>query len=172
MTVNALYLVVCAAPPARTSTRAVIEAAQAAGWDVSVVATPTAADGWLPEGLEELTGHRVRSQTRRIDEPRYQPLANAVLVAPATFHTINAWAAGINDTLALGVLNEAFGLSLPIAVVPWFKEALRAHPAFKQNVNLLEAAGASFAPIDPANPPDDTTIAAMAVKTLGYPPAS
>jgi hypothetical protein len=29
-----------------------------------------------------------------------------VLVAPVTFNTVNQWAAGINDTLALGLLNE------------------------------------------------------------------
>ena len=163
---NELYLVVCAAPPARTATGAVIRSAQAAGWDVSVVATPTAAAGWLPAGLAELSGHPVRSERRRPDEARYEPLASAVLVAPATFHTINAWAAGINDTLALGVLNEAFGRSVPVAVVPWVNEALRAHPAFARNLAVLEGAGASFAVVDPSNPPDETTMAATALDTL------
>ena len=163
---NVLYLVVCAAPPARTATGAVTEAAQAAGWDVSVVATPTAAAGWLPAGLAELSGHRVRSERRRSDEQRYEPLANAVLVAPATFHTINAWAAGINDSLALGVLNEAFGRSVPVAVVPWVNEALRAHPTFAHSVAVLEGAGASFAVVDPSHPPDGATMAATALDTL------
>jgi flavoprotein len=35
------------------------------------------------------------------------------VVAPATFNTINKWAQGISDTLALGLLNEATGLGLP-----------------------------------------------------------
>lgn len=163
---HALYLVVCAAPPARTATGAVIRAAQAAGWDVSVVATPTAAAGWLPAGLAELSGHPVRSERRRPDEPRYEPLANAVLVAPATFHTINAWAAGINDSLALGVLNEAFGRSVPVAVYPWVNVALRAHPAFARSMAVLEGAGASFVAVDPSNPPDEATMAATALDTL------
>jgi phosphopantothenoylcysteine decarboxylase len=163
---RALYLVVCAAPPARMATGGVIRAAQAAGWDVSVVATPTAAAGWLPAGLAELSGHPVRSERRRPDEPRYEPLANAVLVAPATFHTINAWAAGINDSLALGVLNEAFGRSVPVAVYPWVNAALRAHPAFARSMAVLECAGASFATVDPFNPPDEATMAATALDTL------
>jgi hypothetical protein len=163
---NSLYLVVCAAPPARTTTRAVIEAAQGAGWDVSVVATPTAAR-WLSPGLAELTGHPVRSEARRPDEPRYEPLANAVLVAPATFHTINCWAAGLNDTLALGVLNEALGRSVPVAVYPWVNEALRAHPVFARNVAVLGAAGVHFASVDPANPLSGAAMAAVAVEALG-----
>ena len=163
---NSLYLVVCAAPPARTTTSAVIEAAQGAGWDVSVVATPTAAL-WLPSGLAELTGHPVRSETRRPDEPRYEPLANVVLVAPATFHTINCWAAGLNDTLALGVLNEALGRSVPVAVYPWVNEALRAHPVFAGNVASLEHAGVYFAAVDLANPLSGAPLAAAAVEALG-----
>jgi hypothetical protein len=35
-----------------------------------------------------------------------------VVVAPATFNTINKWALGIIDTLVLGILNEALGLGL------------------------------------------------------------
>ena len=162
---NVLYLVVCAAPPARTTTSAVIEAAQRAGWDVSVVATPTAAP-WLPSGLVELTGHPVRSETRRPDEPRYEPLANAVLVAPATFHTINCWAAGLNDSLALGVLNEALGRSVPVAVYPWVNEALRAHPAFARHMAVLEGAGVYFAAVDPSNPPGEASMVSAAIDAL------
>jgi hypothetical protein len=161
-----LYLVVCGAPPARTTTRAVIEAAQGAGWDVSVVATPSAARR-LPPGLVELTGHPVRSEARRPDESRYEPSANAVLVAPATFHTINCWAAGLNDTLALGVLNEALGRSVPVAVYPWVNEALRAHPVFAGNVASLEHAGVYFAAVDPANPPNGAPLAGAAIEALG-----
>jgi phosphopantothenoylcysteine synthetase/decarboxylase len=39
------------------------------------------------------------------------PRADAVAIAPATFNTINKWVAGISDTFALGLLNEAIGLS-------------------------------------------------------------
>lgn len=38
------------------------------------------------------------------------PLATAIAVVPATFNTINKWVAGISDTFALGILNEAIGL--------------------------------------------------------------
>ena len=60
--------------------------------------------------LAELTGHPVRSQYKQPDEPDVLPPADAFVVAPATFNTINKWALGISDTLALGLLNEATGL--------------------------------------------------------------
>jgi phosphopantothenoylcysteine decarboxylase len=34
------------------------------------------------------------------------PDADAILAAPLPFNTINKWAVGISDTLALGLLNE------------------------------------------------------------------
>ncbi|WP_425566034.1 hypothetical protein [Polymorphospora rubra] len=37
-------------------------------------------------------------------------------VVPATFNTINQSCAGVNDTFALNVLNEALGSRLPIII--------------------------------------------------------
>lgn len=162
---NVLYLVVCAAPPARTATTAVVQHAQRVGWDVSVIATP-AAHGWLPAGLAEVTGHPVRTEMRGPDDPSYEPLGDAVLLAPATANTINRWAAGINDTLALGLLNEALGRLVPIAVVPWIGTALRAHPVYGRNVDLLGAAGVHFATIEPTERMGSEVIAATAIDAL------
>lgn len=160
-----LYLIVCAAPPARTATTAVVQHAQRAGWDVSVVATPAALD-WLPARLAEVTGHPVRTETRGPDDSSHGPLGDAVLVAPATFNTINRWAAGINDTLALGLLNEALGRSIPVAVVPWINDALRAHPAYRRNVDLLGTAGVHFAAIEPTEHMRHEEIAVTAIDAL------
>lgn len=65
-----------------------------------------------------------------------------MVVAPATFNTINKWAAGINDTYALGVLNEALGAGLPTVVSLYAKSALAAHPAFASSLERLKSAGA------------------------------
>jgi Flavoprotein. len=48
----------------------------------------------------------------------------AVVVAPATFNTVNKWAAGITDTFATGLLCELTGLGVPILAVPLVKDAL------------------------------------------------
>jgi hypothetical protein len=64
-----------------------------------------------------------------------------MVVAPATFNTINKLAHGISDTLALGLLNEAIGLGLPITAVPWPNVALARHPAFRHSVAALREWG-------------------------------
>ncbi|MGH3813712.1 MAG: flavoprotein, partial [Pseudonocardiaceae bacterium] len=65
---------------------------------------------------------------------------------PATFNTINKWAAGISDTFALGILNEAIGLELPIVVAPYAKASLAAHPAFNENLEKLHRWGVHVLP--------------------------
>ncbi|MCM3883523.1 flavoprotein [Frankia sp. R82] len=134
-----LHLVVCAAPPASQIT-ALVRAAHDADWSVCVVPTLPAAS-WLDvRALEELTGHPVRTRPRQPDEPRL-PQADAVAVVPATFNTINKCAAGINDSPALGVVNEAIGLELPVVVAPYVKASLAAHPAFGRALCDLAAFG-------------------------------
>ncbi len=100
-----------------------IRAAQAAGWDVCLILTPSAyrwsvkeAPGELDE-LRDLTGHPVRHQNKLPSEPDMLPQPDAILVAPLTATTVNKWAAGISDTLALGLLTEAIGLELPIVAL-------------------------------------------------------
>jgi hypothetical protein len=72
------------------------------------------------------------------------PPPDAVVVAPATFNTINKWAAGISDTLALGMLNEAIGMRLPVIAVPFPSVALARHPAFMRNMATLKEWGVRF----------------------------
>jgi phosphopantothenoylcysteine decarboxylase len=56
-------------------------------------------------------------------EPDVLPPADAIIVAPATVNTINKWAAGICDTVALGILVEAIGKKLPIVALPFTNRA-------------------------------------------------
>jgi phosphopantothenoylcysteine decarboxylase len=142
---DVLYLVVCAAPPARDAVSLVGDLRQL-GWDVSVVITRMAEPWVEAEAVARASGHPVRRRFRAPDAPPFQPLGDAVLVAPATFNTINQAAAGINDSLALGLINEALGHPVPLAFVPCVGDALAAHPAFLASVQLLAAAGALFLP--------------------------
>ena len=86
----------------------------------------------------------MRVDLRRPDEQDPFPPADAVLAAPLTFNTINKWAAGISDTVALGLLNELLVGGPPIVAVPCAKAALRAHPAYAANIQLLDHAGVQF----------------------------
>ena len=94
-----VYVVVCAAPPAQ-HIHELVSLLRSDHRQVIVFATPTAAE-WINRSLvRDLTGAPVRSVARSVDEPRTQPAPDAVVVAPATFNTINKWAAGINDNAA------------------------------------------------------------------------
>lgn len=135
-----LYVVACGGRPAGYLSP-FIKHAQTQGWDVCVIATPSALKFMDTEELAQLTGHVVRYEYKQPDEPDVLPPPDAMIVAPATFNTINKWAGGISDTLALGLLNEAIGLALPIIAVPFPNTALARHPAFTDNVAKLRSYG-------------------------------
>jgi phosphopantothenoylcysteine synthetase/decarboxylase len=99
------------------------------------------AAGWLADDLAALTGHPVRSAYKLPGEPDVLPSADAMIVVPATFSTINKWAAGISDTLALGLINEAIGMSIPIVTVPYVNAPLARHPALAASFATLRGAG-------------------------------
>jgi phosphopantothenoylcysteine synthetase/decarboxylase len=136
-----MYWIMCAAPPVQDWQDAARQLQQD-GWDLYAIPTQAAAS-WLDvDGLAQVTGHAVRTRPRLPHETDELPPASAVLVAPATFNTLNQWAAGINDTLPLGLLNELLGLEVPIVVAMYCKSALAAHPAYRPNITRLEQAGA------------------------------
>jgi hypothetical protein len=136
---RALYVIGTSAPPVRQLDEA-CQAAIELGWDPCVILTPTAADWVDVERLSDLTSRAVRVYPRRPDEQDPLPPADAVLAAPLTFNTINKWAAGISDTLALGLLNELLVDGPPIVAAPCVKSALRAHPAYPRSIQLLRNA--------------------------------
>jgi phosphopantothenoylcysteine decarboxylase len=149
-----LYLVVCAAPVARRAGE-LVEYAQRAGWLVCVVATPRAASWIDVDALARRTGYPVRSDHKRPDEPDVLPRPDAIAVVPATFNTVNKWAAGISDTLALGLLNEAVGLGLPILVVPYVKPPLADHPAYVRSIAFLAESGVRLMSAEALQPDAD-----------------
>lgn len=132
-------MVACGAGPASRIGQ-LVAAAQGHGWTVQVIATP-AALAFLDLGaLAELTSSPVRSQYRDPGEPRSGP-SDAIIVAPATYNTINKWAQGISDTYALGILAEATGLRVPTAVLPFVNSALASRLPFQRSVEDLRREG-------------------------------
>ncbi|MFE3263213.1 flavoprotein [Streptomyces sp. NPDC059215] len=138
-----LYVVVCAAGVAR-DVGTLIAAARASGWEVGVIATPQALGFFDTADVEARTGRPIRSAWRAPGDPRPFPAPDAVAVAPATFNTVNKWAAGIADTLALGTLCEVYGLGVPTAVLPCVSDALAAHPAYRASLDRLRGMGVRF----------------------------
>ncbi len=91
--------------------------------------------------LASLTGYPVRSAYKHPDEPDLLPSADALLAFPATFNTLNKWALGITDTLAVGLLCEYTGRKKPIVAVPVTGEGLGNHPALLRSVRMLRRYG-------------------------------
>jgi phosphopantothenoylcysteine synthetase/decarboxylase len=135
-----LYVIACGGRPAGDLPE-FTSGALAQGWDVCVIATPSGLKFLDPGKLAYLTGHPVRSDYKQPDEPDVLPPADVFVVAPATFNTINKLAAGISDTLALGLLNEGIGAGQPVIAVPFPNQVLARHPAFVASVATLRSWG-------------------------------
>ena len=134
-----LSVIVCGAGPASEAGR-LVKLAQQRGWKIQVIATPAALDFLDVAGLEALTGSPVRSAYRSPGEPRSLK-ADAVIVAPATYNTINKYAQGISDTYALGILAEGVSLPIPVVVLPFVNSALASRRPFRNSVGQLRDEG-------------------------------
>src|SRR5260221_14614128 len=139
---GALYIISCAASSA-TLVPNLIRQAQTASWEVCVITTPQGTKFIDSPLLERLTGYPVRSEYKRPEEPDVLPRADALVVFPATFNTINKGLLGISDTLALALLCEYTGLKMPIVAVPCFRTGggLDGHPAFFRSLQMLRENG-------------------------------
>jgi phosphopantothenoylcysteine synthetase/decarboxylase len=137
-----LYVVACATLAARDVGK-LVGLAQDSGWSVCVVATPMATRFIDEAALEAQTGYPVRSDYKQPGTSDELPPPDAIIVGGASANTINKLSAGISDNLALGLLNEAIGLGLPLAILPFVNTALAAHPAFERSVRQLRDAGAT-----------------------------
>jgi hypothetical protein len=142
MTSRTLYLFASAAPPV-ADIAVVVERAQADGWDVCLGLTPTAAL-WLEDSLTSLaalTGHPVRSEYKLPGEQDAWPKADVILFAPATFNSINSWAAGFTSSFVVGVVAEAIGKEIPTVAMPCVNEAYAKHRALDRSIADLREQG-------------------------------
>jgi phosphopantothenoylcysteine synthetase/decarboxylase len=137
---SVLYSIVCGSPAAR-GVGTLIDLARAGGWDVCVIATPDGRKFIDVPALVARTGHPVRSKYKNPGDLDVLPDPTAMIVAPATVNTINKWAAGIADTLPLGLLVEGLGRGLPIVAMPFTNSAMAAHPAFGESISRLRSWG-------------------------------
>jgi hypothetical protein len=131
-----LYVIACGSPVARDVGR-LVALGQDDGWDVCVVVTPDGRKFVDEPALARQTGHPVRTAYKNPGDPDVLPDPDAIIVGPATVNTINKWAVGITDTLALGLLVEGQGKGLPIVAMPFTNAAMAAHPAFRESIARL-----------------------------------
>jgi phosphopantothenoylcysteine synthetase/decarboxylase len=137
-----LYVLSCGSSAA-TGVEPLVRAARDAGWSVCSVLTPHGTKFVDAGRLEALTGFPVRSEYKRPEEPDVLPPADAIVVYPATFNTLNKWAAGISDTLVLGLLAEYTGYRAPIVAVPCVGRGsgLDTNPVLRESLERLRRWG-------------------------------
>lgn len=160
-----LYLIVCGAPPAQRTPGVVefVTGCQATGWDVCVIPTRVGRRFVDTGLLAKVTGHPLREDYKYPHEDDVLPTpADAIVVAPATFNTVNKLAAGISDTLPLGLLNEAIGGGIPVTLAVYTNQMLADHPVFARSVAALRSFGVRFVP-------DTDDVAVLSAKPAGVP---
>ena len=134
----------CGAGPA-TAIGTFVSLVQERGWTVQVIATPRR-PRFLRSGRHR-EGHRqpVGNQYSKPGAPRSQ-IPDTIIVAPASYNTINKWALGISDTYALGVLAETTRLDVPIVVLPFVNSTLVGREPFRRSAEALCAEGVRILP--------------------------
>ncbi|MFT7597493.1 MAG: hypothetical protein ACI8TP_000411 [Acidimicrobiales bacterium] len=144
-----LYLTVCGVPGAdRTLER--IAAEQATGWEVCLIATEKALHWFDVDAAMALTGHPIQSRMRTYPKPLFEPLGDAVVVAPCSFNTLNRIALGLTDDMPVGLVCEAIGRGIPVTIEPQLGAAFANHPVFPEHISRLESAGVTFVWNDPS----------------------
>ena len=158
-----LYIVACAAGPAKYIGHLVTEAISR-GWIVRVLPTPNAMD-WLPlDELEQQTGFTLRPVvSSSLPAARKAPPPDAIIVAPASFNTINKLALGISDNKALDTISPLISTKIPFVILPFTNQRYYARAPLRRSVSALRREGVSVL-LRP--PPNDTNIWESALALL------
>lgn len=149
---DVLYFIICGGQPAEGA-HELVKLAQADGWDVCVITTPQGARFVDTERLAAMVRYPVRSDYKWPGDPDVLPQANAIVAAPLTFNTLNKWALGITDTLAVSLLCEYLGLEVPIVAAPNINPALARHPIMRDSILYLRELGVRLLYEPSARPP-------------------
>jgi phosphopantothenoylcysteine synthetase/decarboxylase len=162
-----LYAIVTGSPAARAACE-LVDLAQADGWDVCMIASPNGRLFIDVDAVEAKTGHPVRSQYKAPDAPDVLPPADAMIAAPVTCNSLAKWAAGISDTLPLGLLVEAVGKGMPVVAVPFSNCAQISFPAVQTAIRNLSAWGVTMVPVDDMPEPQGPGTVAPDIRRLPW----
>jgi phosphopantothenoylcysteine synthetase/decarboxylase len=135
-----LYLVLSGAP-APEGIPALVGMLQRASWRVTVFSTPIGTRFADMAEIERLTGQPVVSEFRMPGTGTPTPAPDALLACPMTFNSVNKFAHGHADNLAVSLLCEMTGRGAPVVVVPHCQPQLARHPAFTGSLETLRGMG-------------------------------
>lgn len=107
--------------------------------------------------LEEVSGHFVRNSFIKKHPDHSLPLEDIVIMAPATYNSINKIANGIADTLATSLVATAIGRGTPVYVAPNMNYDLWSSLILQKNIKKLRQCGVKI--IHPQVENDKSTMA-------------
>jgi len=131
-----LLVAVCAGGPASQASK-LVTSAQGRGWTVRLMPTPKAC-GFLPEEVA----------LRSLDPQTHTKNPDAIIIAPATFNTINKLAKGISDNSVLDVLQPRIA-KFPTVILPFVNKAYARRQPYIDSLRDLRKEGVSILEIQP-----------------------
>src|SRR6267154_6391816 len=112
---------------------------------VVALPTPNASRVIAPRDMADIEGVQVvESYFDLAIRPR--PPRGVVLFAPCSFNSLNKFAHGIADNLALSVTAEAIGRGTPVIVGPSLNQPLLDHPVAQASLRILPSWGVTIVP--------------------------
>jgi Flavoprotein len=162
VTAGHLQIIVCGAGPA-TDVHELIVAAHTGSWTAAATATASAMPFLDTPRIESLTGNPVRTGYQAPTTGRRTlPPVDALIIAPATYNTINKLALGIADTYPLASAAELIGRGIPTVIVPFVNSALAARAPFNralidlrsEGIRVLSGPDDNWEPHPPGTGPD------------------
>lgn len=131
---------------ARKSKEAVIniEGLRDLGADVYVILTEDSKQFVNLAELQEASGHFVRTSFQKEQPDHSLPLEDLVIIAPATYNTVNKIACGIADNLATSLAATAIGRGTPVYMAPNMNYDLWTSPITQESVERLRRFGVTI----------------------------
>ena len=104
------------------------------GANVITIPTKNSKDFIETDELRKIKGNLVKEDW---NSEIKLPLEDALLIAPCTFNTLNAIAAGMADSYPLCIAAASIGKKIPVFIAPAMNRDLWEHPLVQENIKKL-----------------------------------
>lgn len=131
---------------ARKSKEAILNIAglRELGADVYVILTEDSKQFVNLEELKRVSGHFVRTSFQKEQPDHSLPLEDLVVIAPATYNTVNKIANGIADNLVTSLAATAIGRGTPVYLAPNMNFDLWSSPITQESIGRLRRYGVNI----------------------------
>ncbi|HDR4895281.1 TPA: class II aldolase/adducin family protein [Bacillus cereus] len=121
-----------------------IEKFRVLGAEVYVILTEEAKQFVSLPLLKRISNHSIRDSFKKDSSEPSLPLEDLIVVAPATYNTVNKIANGVADNLATSLVATAIGRGTPIYIAPNMNVNLWSSPITQNNIEKLKKFGVNI----------------------------